>query len=113
MRFERLSGFLAVLALVVVTPAAFAQTRPTPSGDSPTLNTTISTGKITGRVTEKGQPVQFANVIVLGTKQGIATDENGRFTIAGVPVGAAKIQVQATGYDKVVKDVQVNAGATV
>jgi outer membrane receptor protein involved in Fe transport len=71
------------------------------------------TGKITGKVFEKpGQPAAYANIIVLGTKQGTQTDENGAFSIPGVPVGTAQIQVQQVGFDKLVKDVQVNAGQT-
>ena len=69
-------------------------------------------GTISGRVLERGNPVSYANVVVLGTKQGTATDENGNFIIKGVPVGTQQVQVQALGYDKVVQTVQVNAGAT-
>src|SRR5262249_17278268 len=57
------------------------------------------------------QPASYVNVIVLGTKQGTQTDENGSFTIVGVPVGTAQIQGQAIGFDKQGKDVQVNAGS--
>ena len=43
---------------------------------------------------EKGKdPVSFANVIVLGTKQGTMTDENGNFVIAGVPVGTYQVKL--------------------
>ena len=69
-------------------------------------------GTISGRVLERGNPVSYANVVVLGTKQGTATDENGNFITKGVPVGTQQVQVQALGYDKVVQTVQVNAGAT-
>src|SRR5215467_1177534 len=72
-----------------------------------------STGKITGKIYEKGKdPAAYVNVIVLGTKQGAQTDENGSFTIVGVPVGTAQVQVQAIGFVKQVKEVQVNAGQT-
>jgi outer membrane receptor protein involved in Fe transport len=71
------------------------------------------TGRIAGKVTERGREgIPYANIIVLGTKQGTASDENGNYSIAGVPVGTAQIQVQAIGYDKQVKEIQVNAGAT-
>ena len=73
--------------------------------------TAAPVGKISGRVTEGGKgPFAFANVVVLGSKQGTATDENRNFVLAGVPVGTAQVQVQAIGYDKMVKTVQVNAG---
>ncbi len=70
------------------------------------------TGKIAGHVTERGDAVPYANVIVLGTKQGTATDENGNYVIAGIPVGNYQVKLLATGYDAVVQPVQVNAGST-
>jgi outer membrane receptor protein involved in Fe transport len=70
-------------------------------------------GRVTGTVTERGKnPIEFANVIVLGTKLGTMTDANGNFVITNVPVGSAQIQVQPLGYDKQVQSIQVNAGAT-
>ncbi|NOT34198.1 MAG: TonB-dependent receptor [Candidatus Eisenbacteria bacterium] len=71
-----------------------------------------ATGTITGRVTEGGKdPVAFANVTVLGTKLGSATDDDGHFRLVGVPVGAQQVRVQAIGFDAKVQSVQVNAGA--
>jgi len=98
----------AVLGLVLVAPS-LAQTRP--ATDAP--RGTALMGTISGKVVERSKdPVAFANVVVLGTKQGTMTDENGNFVIRGVPVGTQQIQVQAIGFDKVVESVQVNAGAT-
>jgi outer membrane receptor protein involved in Fe transport len=71
------------------------------------------TGRVTGTVTEKGKsPIEFANVIILGTKLGTMTDANGNFVLTGVPVGSQQVQVQPLGYDKQVQAIQVNAGAT-
>ena len=97
-----------VLCLVVVLGCALAHPSlgqtPRPAGP---------TGRISGKVYEKGKdPAAYVNVIVLGTKQGAQTDENGSFTIVGVPVGTAQVQVQQVGFDKQVKEVQVNAGQT-
>uniref|UniRef100_A0A832MLQ4 TonB-dependent receptor n=1 Tax=Eiseniibacteriota bacterium TaxID=2212470 RepID=A0A832MLQ4_UNCEI len=98
-----LSGALGLL----VAASALAQAQPPRPGGA------AGFGRITGRVTERGrEPIAFANVIVLGTRQGTMTDENGNFVIPGVPVGAQQIQVQAIGYDKQVKGVEVNANAT-
>src|SRR5439155_18541651 len=69
-------------------------------------------GIVAGKVTAKGEPQAFANVIVLGTKLGTMTDETGTFRIAGVPVGAVKIKVQAIGFEAAIQDVKVDAGAT-
>ena len=70
-------------------------------------------GRISGRALERGkEPLGYANVVVLGTKQGTATDENGNFVIGGVPVGTYQVKLQAIGFDPVILTVQVNAGQT-
>jgi outer membrane receptor protein involved in Fe transport len=72
-----------------------------------------ATGNISGQALEQGKdPVSFANVIVLGTKQGTMTDEKGEFIVKGVPVGSFQVKLQAIGYDPVIQTVQVNAGQT-
>lgn len=95
-----------VLGLLLAA-SAFAQAQP------PRPAAASGFGRVTGQVTERGrEPIAYANVIVLGTKQGTMTDENGNFVIPGVPVGEQQIQVQAIGFDKQVKSVQVNLNAT-
>ncbi|TMQ56720.1 MAG: TonB-dependent receptor [Candidatus Eisenbacteria bacterium] len=72
-----------------------------------------ATGRVTGTVVEKGKtPIEFANVIILGTKLGTMTDANGNFVLTSVQTGTVQVQVQPLGYDKQVQTVQVNAGAT-
>ena len=96
-----------VTTCLVLSASAFAQTRPaTPAPASAT------TGRISGKALEKGSPVPFANVVVLGTKQGTMTDETGAFVIPGVPVGTYQVKLQAIGYDPVIQTVQVDAGQT-
>jgi outer membrane receptor for ferrienterochelin and colicin len=91
---------LAALVLLIAAPAS-------PQGAA------AGVGRVTGKVTEKnGTPISFANVIVLGTKQGTQTDDNGNFVLVGVPVGTVQIQVQPLGYDKQVQEVAVSAGAS-
>ena len=101
-----LAGVLSLLAI-----AAPALTQIKPSAPAPAAS--AATGRISGRALEKGKdPVSFANVIVLGTKQGTMTDETGAFIIAGVPVGTYQVKLQAIGYDPIIQTVQVNAGQT-
>jgi outer membrane receptor for ferrienterochelin and colicin len=69
-----------------------------------------ATGTISGQVVAGKEPAEFANVIVLGTRRGAMTDENGRFTITQVPIGSHTIKVQAPGYDPKQQVVVVNAG---
>src|SRR5512143_3077543 len=88
-----LPGLAAIgaLALTLVLPAA-AQQRPTGAS---------GIGRISGRVTEAGAPVPFANVRVITTattaKLGTLTDENGNFIIPAVPAGPIQVEVAAIG----------------
>ncbi|MCX7985107.1 MAG: TonB-dependent receptor [Bacteroidetes bacterium] len=69
-----------------------------------------TTGKIDGVVKSKntGEPLIGANVMVIGTSLGAATDIEGRFTILYIPPGTYNVQVSCIGYRKlVIKDVRV------
>ncbi len=57
-------------------------------------------GKIAGQILDAGtkDPVIGANVIILGTTMGAATDLEGNFTILNVAPGVYTIKVSAVGY---------------
>ena len=58
-----------------------------------------ATGQVSGRVTaEGGRPLSSATVSVDGTRLGGITGAEGRFTIAGVPVGRQTVRVRRIGY---------------
>jgi outer membrane receptor protein involved in Fe transport len=104
------AAWSAVLALALLASSSLAQEStppPAPPAGGPT-------GKITGKVVEKGKdPIPYANVKILGgPRMGALTDENGAFSLAGVPVGTWQIQAEPIGYDKQVQSVTVNAGQT-
>lgn len=106
--------FIAALSVATATLAlvlpALAQQPPRPA--APPAGS-AAVGRITGRALGSGKdPVPFANVIVLGTRQGAATDDNGNFVINGVPVGKWQIRLQAIGFGAVTQEVTVNAGQT-
>ncbi len=63
------------------------------------------TGKIVGTVTNAstGEALPGANVIVVGTYLGAATDTDGHFTILNVSPGVYDLQVSVIGYKKVTK----------
>ena len=69
-------------------------------------------GKIQGRVTERGEPIPFADVTVPATRHGTQADANGNYVIVGVPVGSTEVHAVATGYDAQKQSVLVSAGAT-
>ena len=91
-------GRWSLFALLAIASPALAQT----------------TGTIAGKVTEKGGKdlVAYATVIVLGTKQGAHTADDGTFTIRSVPAGSYQVRVLGLGYEPVTRTVSVNAGAT-
>ena len=58
-----------------------------------------TTGKIKGTITDlrTGEPLIGANVIILGTSLGAATDVNGNFLILAVSPGNYKLRASILG----------------
>ena len=58
------------------------------------------TGILTGNVRDAvtGKPVPFADVIVIGTGRGSIVQQNGTFTLTGLPPGIHEISVQRIDY---------------
>ena len=57
---------------------------------------------IIGQVTdENGEPLIGANVAVTKTRQGAATDENGRYQIENVPAGEHTLKISYVGYESI------------
>lgn len=88
-----------LLALVLAT-ASFAQAP--------------ATGSISGRVQNEatGQYLNNARITVKGTGIEAFTDDTGTFRIAGVPAGAATVEVFYSGLDPVQAAVEVRPGQT-
>lgn len=58
-----------------------------------------TTGKLLGKVVDtEGDPVIGANIVLLGTRRGAASDLDGDFFILNLPVGKYDVQVSALGY---------------
>jgi TonB-linked SusC/RagA family outer membrane protein len=74
-----------------------------------------ATGVVTGRVTDaaSGQPLGNVNIRVVGTQNGGQTNEEGTYTLRGVPAGSASLQVSRIGYTAQTVTVNVTAGQTV
>ncbi|MBC8479288.1 MAG: TonB-dependent receptor [FCB group bacterium] len=51
------------------------------------------------RDAEVGEPLAYANVILLNAQRGTATDVHGYFILPGVPVGADTLQIMMIGYE--------------
>jgi TonB-linked SusC/RagA family outer membrane protein len=71
-------------------------------------------GTITGRVTDvvSGAPVEAAQIRVLGTTLGAVADNDGRYTIRGVPVGTHELRALRVGYSEQKRAIAVEGGAT-
>jgi TonB-linked SusC/RagA family outer membrane protein len=66
---------------------------------------------ITGQVTTAGgQPLGDARVFVVGTALGVATNQEGHYTLRNVPAGTAVVRVLRVGYQEQKKSVAVTAG---
>ncbi len=63
-----------------------------------------STGKLTGKVTDKstGEAMPFVNVIITGTSIGAASDIDGIYTILNIPPGTYSVKASAIGYNNIV-----------
>ncbi len=69
-----------------------------------------TTGKLTGKVTDKktGEPLPFVNITLEGTTIGAATDMDGKYVILNIPPGRYNVKFQYIGFQtKVVQNVQI------
>lgn len=72
------------------------------------------TGSIEGAVRDAdGAPLPGANVRVLGTGLGAATDADGRYSVARVPAGAHTVEASFVGLSPVRQTVAVASGETI
>lgn len=72
-------------------------------------------GRISGKITDKqtGEPLIGANIIVVGTSLGAASDINGDYLITPVPAGLYSVKASYIGYqDVTVSDLRVVSGLT-
>lgn len=73
------------------------------------------TGRIAGKVTDKqtGEELVGANIIVVGTSLGAATDVNGEYIINNVSAGLYTVKASYIGYqDVTVSNLRVTSGLT-
>ncbi len=81
----------------------------------PYLSFAGTVGKIKGKVTDltSGEPLIGANVLVIGTSFGAATDVNGNYTILNLEAGVYQVRASFVGYQTVTfSNIRVNADLT-
>ncbi len=71
-------------------------------------------GAVTGTVVraDNAQPLDAAQVVVVGTGLGTLTDADGTYRITGVPSGEQQVRVQLVGFSTSTQTVSVQAGQT-
>lgn len=70
-----------------------------------------ATGSIRGKVTEAGTPVPVAsaNVVIVGSRLGALTTNDGNYTILGVPPGSHTLRITRIGFVPLERTVNVSA----
>ena len=74
-----------------------------------------TTGKIAGIVTdeETGDPLIGANVRIVDSNLGTATDTDGSYYIINIEPGSYDLQVQYIGYEsKIIKNINISVNRT-
>jgi outer membrane receptor protein involved in Fe transport len=73
------------------------------------INYAQTTGKLKGKVTDsKGEPLIGANVLIIGTNLGAATDIDGYYNIINIRTGTYSVEFRFVGYQsKIVKNVNI------
>lgn len=63
-------------------------------------------GSISGKIIDAKtrESIPYVNVLVYGTSIGVASDENGKFSISNIPLGYNKLQVSFVGYETLISD---------
>ncbi|PWJ59190.1 TonB-dependent receptor [Dyadobacter jejuensis] len=73
-------------------------------------STAQKTGMLTGYISDPTGYLPGANVVLMGSNQGTATDLNGGFQLGGVPAGKQKVVITFMGYEDRVVDWEVKEG---
>jgi outer membrane receptor for ferrienterochelin and colicins len=68
------------------------------------------TASISGKIISEGKPIEFANVGLVGTSTGAATDTSGIYTIRKIPTGNYIVRVSCIGYNKMEKSISIKDG---
>ena len=97
--------WLAASTLLAAGPLAPPALRAQPAG---------TTGNIEGRVTEigTGRPLEAAQVSIVGTTIGAASNGAGTFRITGVPARQVEVRIRLIGFQPITRAVTVAAGQT-
>ena len=65
------------------------------------------TATISGKITAEGKPLEFANVVLLGTTKGAVTDTMGVYKLSNLQAGNYLIRLTCIGYKKMDKTISI------
>ena len=65
---------------------------------------------ISGRVMHGNEPLGFANIGIVGTTWGTTSNDSGYFYVAKLDAGTYTLLIQAIGFEKLYRKIQVKAG---
>ena len=98
-----MSSIRVLLALLVLLPHLRA------SAQEQALETGVLSGHVVNALTQ--EPLPGANIQLTGTSLGASADPDGRFTIAGIPVGTYQVRASLIGFTPLVlTDVVIRTG---
>ena len=73
------------------------------------------TGQITGKIIDKktGTALGFANIVIVGSRKGAMSLDDGKFTVPGIPVGTYTVKAMMMGYKTIeLPGIVVNSNQT-
>lgn len=95
---------LAGILILIISISIFSCSKKNPVAEKPevtdTEENTGTVGKIQGTIVDKTsqEPIPGANVILVGTEQGAATNIEGHFIILNISPGIYELKVSMPGY---------------
>ena len=96
MVFKRMIVVIPILISIVVSTTCFAELSGVFEANRPKY---VSGTKGVVKDADTGEPLPGANVILVGTRMGAATNVNGEFRISGVPYGRYIVRATMMGYE--------------
>lgn len=104
MHIKGWTGIFAILFLLMNQLPAFSNDNSDPkSGD----NTLVIAGKV---LSDDGETIPYANILVVGTVKGTYTNTDGSFEIYDLPDGEYTLKVSAVGFKSFTREVTIIGG---
>ena len=91
---------ILLYALILLAINSYSQEPNTSLRDTITpqnIKSAQQSGIIKGKVTDEGQPIPFASILVKNSVQSTVADENGDYALQ-LPVGSYTIEASSIGY---------------